>query len=327
MQQLSISQLVVCRFLAVVSIAIFVSPLFAQEKTRQLFMLNSAQFESKEDFVKEGRRCGTHPISNAQRVNLMRRVGRFAAANRVPLDERTGPITIPVFFHVIHNDGVGNVSDQGLKDQLKVLNDAFAPHDIKFVMSAVDRTDNATWFGMDLDTDAEKEAKEALGKNTNRMLNFYTCSPPGGTLGWATFPWELAASPGIDGVVMLHSTLPGGSSTPYNLGDTAVHEVGHWLGLLHTFGENPFDPCLDTDEVGDTPAHHVNFGTPPEGTDTCPDKPGTDPIRNYMNYVDDDHMDRFSAQQVERLHEHIALFRPLLLGGELRSKLLYNGFK
>jgi Pregnancy-associated plasma protein-A len=292
-----------------------------EQSAKAKFSLNSLEFDSQEAFVKQGRRCGTPQVSVAQRLNIMARVRRFAEKNAEFLRERAEPIKIPVAFHIIHDGNDGRVDEARVDKQLQVLNDAFGKHGIEFSKKAVKFTDNAAWFEMDLDTTAEAEAKTKLGTDQERMLNFYTCQPPGGTLGWARFPWELATAPRLDGVVVLHSSLPDGDADPYHLGDTAVHEVGHWLGLFHTFGENPFDPCIDTDEVTDTPAHHVNFGKPPETTDTCTDKPGNDPVRNFMNYVDDDWMDHFTQQQVARLHEYIGLFRPLLLPSDVRSRL------
>ena len=92
---------------------------------------------------------------------------------------------------------------------------------------------------MNVETDAVNEMKSSLSKDSERCLNFFTCEPADGILGFAAFPWDLAAAPEIDGVVLHHASLPDAArplpNWPFNLGMTAVHEVGHWTGLYHTF--------------------------------------------------------------------------------------------
>lgn len=163
---------------------------------------------------------------------------------------------------------------------------------------------------MDHGSRAEHDAKSSLHASPERNLNFYTGGLAPRLLGWATFPWDLEGDRDRDGVVIQCNTLPGGSAAPYNLGMTAVHEIGHWLGLYHTFqgGCDAFG-----DHVEDTVAHSKpNSGKPKPGdiqNNAC-DRTRQAPIFNYMNYVDDDIMHEFTQQQIDRIKIHVAEYRP-----------------
>lgn len=204
---------------------------------------------------------------------------------------------INVYFHVIQSGGDGDVPQAQIDAQIAVLNDAYAETGWSFALAGVDHTVSAKWFGRCDRANIEKQMKSSLRQGTAEDLNLYSCNPGGGVLGWATFPSNYAARPWDDGVVLLYSTLPGGSAAPYDLGDTATHEVGHWMGLYHTFQGG----CRgDGDFVSDTPAERsAAFGCP-VGRDTCSGG-GPDPITNFMDYTDDACMDRFSFEQGARM--------------------------
>lgn len=279
-------------------------------------VLAGREFASAEAFGGEGRRCGTPLLNDFEkaRIRAHRQVLRLVGVDA----EAVGALRIPVRFHVIHDGNDGNIPQTQIDAQIDVLNQTFQPHAIQFDLVYVDHTNDPVWFQMTMGSVAERQAKTALAANMERELNFYTGRLGSSLLGWATFPAQLAGDPIRDGVVVLDSSLPGGTFSPYDLGMTAVHEVGHWLGLYHTFEGGCHPPG---DEVDDTPFEaSPNYG-PANPRDTCP-QPGSDPVTNYMDYTDDAGMTEFTPGQIRRIREQVALYRPLLLAPPVAAKLV-----
>src|SRR5688572_24233199 len=223
-------------------------------------------------------------------------------------------LTVPTYIHVITAGTVGAITDAQITAQMNVLNLSFAGFyggansGIRFELKAVTRTDNAAWHTMDSFAD-EIAAKQALRQGGPDALNIYT-GTAAGNLGFAYYPSILKYNGGaysmLDGAVIHYGSFPGGFIKGFNLGFTATHEVGHWLGLAHTFEKG----CLgDGDRVDDTPAMLVPTSGCPEGKDTCLKEPGLDPIHNYMDYSVDACYNQFTPGQAARMQAQYIHFR------------------
>lgn len=256
-----------------------------------------------------------HTVSNAQARAMEAQLTKALAEKgyvrdgsgkaRKPGGGTFSPATIDVYWHTITDGSKGALSASEISGQINVLNAAYSSSGFSFALKGTTTTNNASWYNqLDYGTTAERQMKGALRQGDNGDLNIYTADLAGGLLGWATFPKKRVDS--MDGVVILDESLPGGSASPYNLGDTATHEIGHWLNLYHTFQGG----CSDTagDYVSDTPAEASPASGCPTGRDTCT-LPGLDPIKNFMDYSNDQCMDHFTTGQISRMQSAWVAYR------------------
>ncbi len=236
-------------------------------------------------------------------------------------------VTIPVVVHVIWRTTAENITDAKVQAQISQLNLDFARMNsdagntpaafaslgvntqVQFCLAQRDpngaattgivrRQTTVTSFS---DNDAVKFTANG-GDNAwpaASYLNLWVCNLGGGLLGYAQFPGGSAST---DGVVVLYSSVGSmtnpGTATPYHLGRTATHEVGHWLNLRHIWG----DANCGNDLVSDTPTQQTdNGGCPSFPHVTCSNGPNGDMFMNYMDYTNDACMNIFTNGQSTRM--------------------------
>lgn len=292
-------------------------------------VINGVEFKSEREFVESGKRCRTKQPSLAVSLNVQNQI-ETAKASRLIMNaagiaeytdeglRQAGSITISVRWHVINRgDGIanGDIPLSMIENQIAVLNRAYGGQTggfntpFRFVLDSVDRTTNADWFAQASEAD-EFYMKRALRLGDAKTLNIYSAGMTDGTLGWAYLPEDVQDYLIYDGVVLLYSTLPGGSAAPYNQGNTLTHEVGHWLGLYHTF-ENGCEKSTG-DFIYDTPSEKSEtYGCPTKRKRSCPRSGGYDPTTNFMNYTNDACMFKFTAGQAQRMDLAAEIYRGL----------------
>jgi len=242
----------------------------------------------------DARGCATQELSDAEKAT----VEQALAGGKRAQARANGSVNVNVYWHVINNGtGIanGDLPQTQIDASINVLNNAYKNTPFKFTLAGVDRTTNSQWYTCS-GGGCESKMKSTLRKGGAGDLNIYSNNMGRGLLGWATFPSSYASQPKMDGVVILYSSVPGGTAAPYNEGDTLTHEAGHWFGLYHTFQGG----CTGGDSVSDTAAEASAAYGCPSGRDTCAGG-GVDPITNFMDYTDDNCMNTFSAGQADRM--------------------------
>ncbi len=250
-----------------------------------------------------GHQCGT-PDPTPEEMTMVNNL-----LSKVTLSSFSSADTIVVntYFHIITDGANGQLTVRQISDQMDVLNDRFASMGVSFILQGYDKTNNPNWYNncgsnkMVAEFPACIEIKRALRQGGLTDLNVYWVNIPTDQLGFSWLPWQKISpdvptyDPQLDGVMVKSTTIVGGTEPNYNLGIILVHEVGHWLGLLHTF--NGWDDTTGTggcnlngDFVGDTPAEDrpaifTPNGAPcSKGRNTCtgPDFPGDDVSTLYF---------------------------------------------
>ena len=271
----------------------------------------SARFaeKAKTDNPRKERFCPVNPSAEERAAMESDFQAKKAERKAVGIAANVTGGVIPVYFHIVTaSDGkTGDLRDSQVGRQVQVLNNAYGQWGWSFQLVNTTRTANDDWFN-NCYGPGESPMKQALHQGTASTLNIYSCNPSDGILGFATFPSSYNSKPLLDGIVVLYSSLPGGSEDPYNLGDTATHEIGHWMGLYHTFQGG----CSGSgDQVDDTAAEKSPAFGCPVGRDSCTGKKyaGLDPIYNFMDYTDDACMNQFTAGQDSRMDAQYTAYR------------------
>ncbi len=266
------------------------------------------------------RHADTSPVTAKDLAALPALQTRRALVNRAVRPSLAARITIPVYVHVIKGTHRGERVPAGpkrVRALIRILNHGMAgdqskfstPLRYRFALKKINYRKKDAWYHAFLFGPRDRKAKRRLHRGGPRTLNLYiNGGGPRGepVLGWARFPWQYSSTPRLDGVTVNVAGMRGGSARGYNLGDTVIHETGHWLGLYHTFQGG----CGSRgDLVADTPAEaEPSFGCDTT-RDTCTTDPGLDPVTNFMDYSLDSCMRMFTAGQAQRIDAAFAKWR------------------
>ncbi len=287
---------------------------------------------------------GLRAIVNAYLAALRARIENYPINPQL----HRNPLIIPVVVHVVYNNAAQNISDAQINSQIDALNRAFrkrntteitanpsAAHKAKAsdcliefrlarrkpdgtATTGITRRSTSTTSFSDITNDVKLAANGVVPWDASKYLNIWVCKlsqisdGSGGLsnlMGYAAFPWDN--NPLVDGVVIDYRYFgtTGTVTAPNHQGKTTVHEVAHYLGLWHIWGDNGETPpgCAVDDEVSDTPNQRdSNGGCPTYPSVSCSNAPEGDMYMNYMDYVNDQCMHMFSTGQRARMLANFA---------------------
>jgi Pregnancy-associated plasma protein-A. len=276
--------------------------------------------------------CGTYDYAHTNAVdNSAKRLGvKSEGSGR---DTVMGEvITVPVVIHVLYNNSSQNISDAQVLSQLTVLNNDYnklntdivnvpaafsalaADVKIKFCLAHTDPQGRSTpgiirtytkepsWMADDAVKFSSSGGDDAW--DPSKYLNIWVCNLFGRNLGYSSLP---GSAPDKDGVVIQYDVFgtTGIVRYPFNKGRTATHEIGHWLGLLHLWGDGA---CGD-DHIDDTPPQQTyNNGCPSfPHLSRCSINSNGDMFMNFMDFTDDACMHMFTSGQKNKMRSLFAL--------------------
>jgi hypothetical protein len=308
-----------------------------EEDNQQTTEDQSTTATAQDDNTPDHRMCATMEVHNRlleEFPECRARRAEISAAIEARLSEdssfrRTcGLTTIPVVVHVVYNTDAENIADDQITSQIDALNRDYRANNsdisnvpdvwkslaqdpmIAFALATTDPDGNPTDGITRTKTDKtsfnqDDSVKSSSGGGadpwpSDKYLNIWVCTLTNKLLGYAQFP---GMPPETDGVVILNTAFgtTGTATAPFDMGRTAIHEIGHWLDLRHIWGDT--NNCSGTDFVDDTPnAQLPNIGKPTFPHVTCSNDPNGDMFMNYMDYVDDDTMVMFTSGQIARVH-------------------------
>ena len=254
---------------------------------------------------------GHDPVRIAQaeaaQAELEAFTAQFEADRAQGMAKGGGNPVIPVVFHIIHNNGPENISNEQVEDAMVVLNNDFnklnddwdnvnpaflgivADVGITFKLAQLDPdgncTNGITRTVSPLTNDGTQTMKDLIQWPRNKYLNIWVAASADGAAGYTYRPGAVANWPEGDGIVVLHDYVGTIGTGAVSRSRTLTHEVGHWINLNHVWGPTN-EPglasnCSETDNVTDTP--------PTEGWQSCNVNGNTctapvDNVENYMEY-------------------------------------------